>query len=74
MGQMKYLGITGKVREFQNQKLVDILNFLNPIYLYYLVDISNDEIDWKMELIKENQFDSTHHTQCLYIEWGKRSI
>jgi len=27
-----------------------------------------------MELIKENQYDPIHHTQCLYIGWGKRSI
>ena len=27
-----------------------------------------------MESIKENQYDSTHHTQCLYIGWGERSI
>jgi len=26
------------------------------------------------ELIKKNQYDSTHHTQCLYIGWDKRSL
>jgi len=25
-----------------------------------------------MELIKKNQYDSTHHTQCLYIGWGEK--
>jgi len=27
-----------------------------------------------MQSIKENQYDSTHHIQCLFIGWGKISI
>ena len=55
MGQKKYLEITGKVREFQNQKLVDTLweIAIKPGQIFYIMTWRRG--DRKMSMFDDSQ-------------------